>query len=28
RSFEAGGFVAADEVVLPGKLALLMICKR
>jgi acetyl CoA:N6-hydroxylysine acetyl transferase len=28
RSFEAGGFVAADEIMLPGKLALLMICKR
>lgn len=28
RSFEAGGFVAADEIMLPGKLALLMVCKR
>ena len=27
-SFEAGGFVAADEIMLPGKLALLMVCKR
>ncbi|MEU0881648.1 GNAT family N-acetyltransferase [Lentzea sp. NPDC005914] len=28
RSFEAGGFVGADEVMLPGKVALLMVCKR
>ncbi|SFQ97896.1 Protein N-acetyltransferase, RimJ/RimL family [Lentzea waywayandensis] len=28
RSFEAGGFVAADEIMLPGKLALLMVCRR
>lgn len=28
RSFEAGGFVAADEIMLPGKVALLMVCKR
>ncbi|MCP2248442.1 GNAT family N-acetyltransferase [Lentzea aerocolonigenes] len=28
RSFEAGGFMAADEVMLPNKLALLMVCKR
>ncbi|WP_329793162.1 GNAT family N-acetyltransferase [Lentzea sp. DG1S-22] len=28
RSFEAGGFVAADEIVLPGKVALLMVCHR
>ena len=28
RSFEAGGFVATDEIMLPGKLALLMVCKR
>lgn len=28
RSFEAGGFMAADEIMLPGKLALLMVCKR
>ncbi|MEV6239357.1 GNAT family N-acetyltransferase [Lentzea sp. NPDC051838] len=28
RSFEAGGFVGTDEIMLPGKLSLLMICKR
>ncbi|WP_434442593.1 GNAT family N-acetyltransferase [Lentzea sp. E54] len=28
RSFEAGGFMAADEIVLPGRVALLMVCKR
>lgn len=28
RSFEAGGFVAADEIMLAGKLALLMVCRR
>ncbi|NGY60715.1 acetyltransferase [Lentzea sp. NEAU-D13] len=28
KSFEAGGFMAADEIMLPGKLALLMVCKR
>jgi lysine N-acyltransferase len=28
RSFEEGGFVAADEIMLPGKVALLMVCKR
>jgi lysine N-acyltransferase len=28
RSFEAGGFVAADEIMLPGKVALLMVRKR
>ncbi|WP_197288262.1 GNAT family N-acetyltransferase [Nocardia sp. NRRL S-836] len=28
RSFEAGGFVVADEVMLPDKVALLMVCKR
>lgn len=27
-SFEAGGFMAADEIMLPNKLALLMVCKR
>lgn len=28
RSFEAGGFMAADEIMLPNKLALLMVCPR
>jgi RimJ/RimL family protein N-acetyltransferase len=28
RSFEAGGFMAADEIMLPNKLALLMACPR
>ncbi|MET9230672.1 GNAT family N-acetyltransferase [Lentzea sp. NPDC003310] len=28
KSFEAGGFVATDEIMLPGKLALLMVCRR
>ncbi|MFD4672830.1 GNAT family N-acetyltransferase [Lentzea sp. NPDC058450] len=28
RSFEAGGFTALDEIVLPGKVALLMVRKR
>ncbi|MGI5501093.1 GNAT family N-acetyltransferase [Lentzea sp. CA-135723] len=28
RSFEAGGFTALDEIMLPGKVALLMVCKR
>ena len=28
KSFEAGGFMAADEIMLPGKLALLMVRKR
>ncbi|SDG12078.1 Protein N-acetyltransferase, RimJ/RimL family [Lentzea fradiae] len=28
RSFEAGGFVAVDEIMLAGKLALLMVCRR
>jgi RimJ/RimL family protein N-acetyltransferase len=28
RSFEAGGFVAADEIMLPDKVALLMVRKR
>lgn len=28
RSFEAGGFVIADEIMLPNKVALLMVCRR
>ncbi|GGU33720.1 GNAT family N-acetyltransferase [Lentzea flava] len=28
RSFEAGGFMVADEIMLPNKLALLMVCPR
>ncbi|MFS8098624.1 acetyltransferase [Lentzea alba] len=28
RSFEAGGFVITDEIMLPNKVALLMVCKR
>jgi RimJ/RimL family protein N-acetyltransferase len=28
KSFQAGGFIAADEIMLPGKLALLMVCPR
>ncbi|MGZ3146898.1 GNAT family N-acetyltransferase [Lentzea chajnantorensis] len=28
RSFEAGGFVVKDEVMMPNKVAVLMVCKR
>ncbi|SER84826.1 Protein N-acetyltransferase, RimJ/RimL family [Lentzea xinjiangensis] len=28
KSFEAGGFMAADEIMLSGRVALLMVCKR